>query len=163
MDFKTFLPDFEAIKKTDWAKPNLKVDTKDYTALALFAGAALMLIFVFLPWATYAVEDESVSRLGITTWYGIFAFICAAAAVVGVLYNHTKLALCAAVLALLFGILGVAIVPDMTYEGTTVTGEKIKELVEKNSKASLSHLGAYLYLVASVVTGAAAYLKITKK
>lgn len=163
MDFKTFLPDFEAIKKTDWAKPNLKVDTKDYTALALFAGAALMLIFVFLPWATYADQVDSVSRLGITTWYGIFAFICAAAAVVGVLYNHTELALCAAVLALLFGILGVAIVPEMTYEGKTLTSERIKEALEKNSKASLTHWGAYLYLVASVVTGAAAYLKITKK
>lgn len=163
MDFKTFLPDFEAIKKTDWAKPNLKVDTKDYTALALFAGAALMLIFVFLPWATYADQVGSVSRLGITTWYGIFAFICAAAAVVGVLYNHTELALCAAVLALLFGILGVAIVPEMTYEGKTLTSERIKEALEKNSKASLTHWGAYLYLVASVVTGAAAYLKITKK
>ena len=163
MDFKTLLPDFEAIKKTDWAKPNLKVDTKDYTALALFAGAALMLIFVFLPWATYADQVDSVSRLGITTWYGIFAFICAAAAVVGVLYNHTELALCAAVLALLFGILGVAIVPEMTYEGKTLTSERIKEALEKNSKASLTHWGAYLYLVASVVTGAAAYLKITKK
>ena len=164
MDFKTFLPDFDAIKKTDWAKPNLKVDTKDYTGLALFAGAALMLVFVFLPWATYAYGDDSVSRLGITTWYGIFAFICAAAAVVGVLYNHTKLALCAAVLALLFGILGVAIVPDMTYEGKTFTGKEIKDAVEASKgKASLTHLGAYLYLVASVVTGAAAYLKVTKK
>jgi glucan phosphoethanolaminetransferase (alkaline phosphatase superfamily) len=163
MDFKTFLPDFNAVAKTNWAKPQLKIDTKDPIGLALLGGAVLMLIFVFLPWTTVTNNGESVSKLGIVNWFGIFAFLCAAVAVAGVLYNHTELAFCAAVLAVLFGILGAVIVPDITENGITLTGEKIKKMVEANSKASISHWGAYLYLVASVVTGAAAYLKITKK
>jgi hypothetical protein len=55
MDLKTLLPDFNAIGKTDWSKPQL--DTKDKTNLLMFVGAALMVVFVFLSWikltATY--------------------------------------------------------------------------------------------------------------
>lgn len=162
MDFKTLLPDFEAIKKTDWAKPQLKVDTKDTMGLVMYAGAALMVIFTFFSWCTLTAGDASASKLGITTWYGIFAFICAAAAVVGVLYKHTTLTFTAATLGVLFAVLGIVLIPSLTFDGVTYNAEEIKELLKNNSKASLSHLGAILYLVATVAT-AAAYLKVTKK
>lgn len=166
MDFKTFLPDFDAVKKTDWGKPQLKVDTKDPIGLAFLAGAVLMVVFVFLPWITVtgssAAGSASVKTLGISTWYGVFAFLCGAVAVVGVLYKHTELAFCAAVLGVLFGVIGVIIEPavsgevsaDVSYGGMQASAK---------AKVTVSHLGAYLYLVATVVTGAAAYLKITKK
>ena len=48
--------------------------------LVMYAGAALMVIFTFLSWCTLTSGDASASKIGITTWYGIFAFICAAAA-----------------------------------------------------------------------------------
>ena len=46
MDYKEFVPDFEAVGKTDWSKP--EVDTNDTMSLLTLGGAALMLIFVFL-------------------------------------------------------------------------------------------------------------------
>lgn len=162
MDFKTFLPDFNAIGKTDWGKPNLKVDTKDPIAIALLAGAALMLIFVFTPWATYTAFGVSASKYGLVTWYGLFGLICALAAVVGVLYKHTELAFCAAVLGVIFGLIGAVMVPSFTIALVEVPAERIKAAVA-TGRASVGHWGAYLYLVATVVTGVAAYLKITKK
>lgn len=160
MDFKTLLPDFEAIKKTDWAKP--QVDTKDTMNLVMLGGAALMVIFTFLSWCTYSEKGESVSVLGITTWYGIFAFLCAAIALAGVLYKHTTLTFCAAVLGVLFGVLGMVLYSSYTIDGVTVDAKLVKEAVE-DGKCSVSHLGAILYLVATVATAGAAYLKITKK
>ena len=167
MDFKTLLPDFEAVKKTDWAKPQLKLDTKDYFGLAMRAGAVLMVVFVFLPWITVTVSGsaagasgsvEASKVLGIATWYGVFAFLCAVAAVVGVVYNHTELALCAAVLGVIFGLLGVIIEPAANVEASAEFGG-----IKATAKSTVGHLGAFLYLAATVVTAAAAYLKITKK
>ncbi len=160
MDFKTFLPDFEAIKKTDWAKP--EVDTKDTMNLVMLGGAALMVIFTFLSWCSFKEGAISCSKMGLATWYGIFAFLCALVAVAGVLYKHTTLTLCAAALGLVFGLLGVVMVPSISVGPLTMSGSDIKELA-KATGVTISHTGAILYLVAAVATGAAAYLKITKK
>lgn len=170
MDFNKLLPDFNAIGKTDWAKP--QVDTKDIMGLVALVGAALMLIFVFLPWCTMSAEGESVSRLGITTWYGIFGLLFALVACAGVLYKHYAVTLWAAVLGVIFGIIGWCVIPSFTVDGVTVTGDQIKAALEMAKLASafgakadimtLSHLGAILYLVASLVAGAGAFLKATK-
>ena len=172
MDFKTLVPDFNAIGKTDWGKPNL--DSKDTMGLVALVGAALMLVFVFLPWCTLSAEGETISRLGITTWYVIFGFIAALAAVAGAVYKHYSLTFCAAVLGLVFGVIGWCVVPSFTVEGVTVSGDMIKASIEAakmfggafGAKAadlpSLSHIGAILYLVASVGAGAGAFLKVTK-
>lgn len=171
MDFKQLLPDFNAIGKTDWAKP--QVDTKNTMSLVALVGAALMIVFVFLPWATLSAEGESINRLGITTWYGIFGLLFALVACAGVLYKHYSLTFCAAVFGVVFGIIGGCVVPSFTVDGVTVSGDLIKaglEMAEAasafGSKAdlpSLTHLGALLYLVASLVAGVGAYLKIAKK
>ena len=170
MDFKTFLPDFEAIKKTDWAKP--QVDTKDKTNLLMFVGAALMVVFVFFPWIKLsAVQFGNTwegSDLGVTEWYGVFALLCGLAAVVGALYNHTTLAFTAAVLGLFFGLLGLLCFPEVTVkckgESDVISGaSEWEDVVKASTKTSISRLGTILYLVATAVTGAVAYLKITKK
>ena len=49
MDLNKFLPDSNAIRKTDWSKPDLNFDTKDPFRLIAAGGALLMIIFVFLP------------------------------------------------------------------------------------------------------------------
>lgn len=163
MDFKTLLPDFNAIGKTDWSKPS--VDTSNKLNLVTLGGAVLMLVFVFLPWAKVsALTVTLASKIGIVTWYGILGFIMALAALVGMLYKHVTLTFSAAVLGVVFGILGMVLCPSMTYEGTTLTGSEIKEMVDgAMGLMSLSHLGAILYTVAAVVTAVCAYLKITKK
>lgn len=177
MDFKTLLPDFNAIGKTDWAKPDFKIDTKDTFKLVALGGAALMLIFCFLPWISisatnhFGITGEG-SKLGITTWYGIFALIMALVAVVGMIYKHTSLTFCAAVLGIVFGLIGLLSFPEMTIK-SSVFGQTITETIKDKTEweegikymksSSLSHLGAILYMVAAVVTAAGAYLKITKK
>lgn len=154
MDLNALLPDFNAIGKTDWSKPEVKFDTKDVPGLAAIGGAALMLIFVFLPWCTVSWFGISESSLGITTWYGILGFIMALVAVAGVLYKHYSLTFCAAVVGVIFGIIGMIIVPDSSSAEV--------EMAEALGM-EISHIGAILYLVACVVAGAGAYLKITKK
>lgn len=152
MDFNKLLPDFNAIGKTDWAKP--QVDTKDLMGLVALVGAALMLIFVFLPWckATWLGQTGDV-YLGITTWYGILGFIMALVAVAGSLYKQYSFTFWAAVLGVLFGIIGMIVVPDSSAEELELA---------KMLGIKVSHVGAILYLVASLVAGAGAFLKATK-
>lgn len=165
MDFKTLLPDFNAIGKTEWGK--ISMDTKNPMNLVMALGAVLMVVFVFLSWSTLVVEDESYTKAGISTWYGVFALIMGLVALVGVLYNHTSLAFCAAVLGLVFGLMGVLIVPEMVIEGEVNSPDEIKDGIKTLKKmgldCELKHLGAILYMVASGVTAVVAYLKIAKK
>ena len=173
MDFKTLLPDFGAIGSTDWSKP--KFNTNNPLNLVVALGVILMIVFLFLPWCKVsAPEGDDVTRMGITTWYGIFACVMTVVAIVGVLYDYPALVLCASVLGLIFGLVGVLTVPSMTSNGETLTGEEIKEMIEDMRKLKrydlydgpipvISHLGAILYMVASGVTAVAAYLKIAKK
>lgn len=162
MDFKTLLPDFNAIGKTNWGKPELKVDTKDVYGLAVLAGAVLMLVFVFLPWVKVSVSffgmSESESVLGIATWYGILGFVVALIGMVGVLYKHYTLTFWASVLGVVAGCIGIAAVSSATSElglGDLGFGDM--------AGVKISSIGAILYLVASVVAGAGAFLKLTKK
>jgi hypothetical protein len=175
MDFSNFLPDFNAIGKTNWSKPDLNFDTKDSFRLIALGGAILMVIFVFLPWCTYELKDYSTSRLGITTWYGIFGFLLAVVAVCGVLYKHYSLTFTASVLGIIIAIIGMTAVPSLIMHDKLIPGTAVKALVaEMEYKAAkygsrnydvptLSHIGAILYLVATLVAGVGAYLKITKK
>lgn len=154
MDLNALLPDFSAIGKTDWSKTEVKFDTKDVPGLAAIGGAALMLIFVFLPWckATWLGQTGDV-HLGITTWYGILGFIMALVAVAGSLYKQYSITFWAAVLGVLFGVIGMIVVPDASAEELELA---------KMLGIEVSHVGAILYLVACLVAGAGAFLKVTK-
>ena len=113
-----------------------------------------MLIFVFLPWckATWLGQTGDV-YLGITTWYGILGFIMALVAVAGSLYKQYSFTFWAAVLGVLFGIIGMIVVPDTSAEELEMA---------KMLGVEVSHVGAILYFVASLVAGAGAFLKVTK-
>ena len=153
MSFQKLIPDFNAIGKTDWSKP--EVDTKDTFNLVSFAGAALMVVFVFLPWCKASWGGiTGDSYLGITTWYGIFGLIMALASVVGVLYKQYQLTFCAALLGIVFGIIGMVVVPDASAEELEIA---------KALGIEISHIGAVLYLIASVVAAVGSYLKIAQK
>lgn len=173
MDFKTLLPDFEAIKKTDWKKP--QVDTKNTKKLAMLICAGLMLVFVFFAWLKLSCSSGNITwegaKMGIATWYGFFAFLCAVVAVAGCVYNHTTLTFCAAVLGILFALIGLMSFPEITisctYNGKTET-EVIKDVDQWENGAKMfktatkSYIGAGLYLFASIGTAVLAFLNIKK-
>ena len=161
MDFKKLIPDFNALKNVNWAKP--EVDTKNTLGLAGLVAAGLMAIFVFLPWFGILFIDRS----GITLWYGILGFIFALVAVAGVLYKQHGLTFCASVGGILMGLLGLICYASLTYEGQTQSAEEIKNMVEEASKHGadipISRIGAILYFVAALASAAVAYFTINKK
>ena len=178
MDFKTLIPDFNAVAKTDWAKPH--IDTKDKNWLVVAGLVLLMVVFVFLPWQTFSTTAEgmtqSASRLGITTWFGILGLVCALVAAYGVLYKSLQFVFCGAVLAAVMSLIGWLSIVDMTVGGVTMPAEAIKfadqaaEMASAVSsafgggkiEASVGHIGAILSLVASLATAVVSFLQIKK-
>lgn len=163
MDFKKLVPDFNALKSVNWAKP--EVDTKDKLGFAGLVAAGVMVVFVFLPWIGISVDvffaEISASSLGITTWYGILGFIFALVAVAGALYKQHALTFCASACGVLMGILGLVCYASITYEGVTMTADEVKLAAEAG--ADVSRIGAILYLVAALASAAVSYLVISKK
>ena len=169
MDYKKLIPDFSVIAKTDWAKPH--IDTKDKNWLILVGAALLMVIFVFLPWQTLTVGKVSSSTLGVATWYGILGLLSALVAVYGILYKHIQFVFCGAALAAVLGLMGMFLTTSCAYEGTTLTADQVKEFVKKGIdkemgetvKASISHIGAILFLLVSLALAAVSFLQIKKE
>ena len=91
------------------------------------------------------------------------------------LYNNYSLTFTAAVVGVIVAIIGMTVVPTIIMHGRPYTGSVIKAVIaDMEYKAArfgsrnfgvptLSHTGAILYLVATLVAGAGAFLKITKK
>lgn len=166
MDFNKLIPDFGSIGKTEWNKPCF--DTKDKFHIAGLACAALLVIFCFTPWFTFTATlgpvSESVSRLGISLWYGIFAFLGGAVALYGMLYKNYQFAFWGAVIALLMAFIGLFPVPSITDDGQTLDAYAVEKLLKEGKEIySSSRVGAILALIASAGVGACAFLKINEK
>lgn len=171
MDFKLLKPDFNALGKTDWAKP--QIDTKNIFALAGTIAAALMVVFVFCPW--FGVEagsltrslasemgesaDNTVTRLGITLWYGIIGLIAAVAALVGNLYNQKPLAFWGGVLGALMGLLGLFMYASLTKDGETIEADMLKLAVSTGVMDTI-RWGATLFFISSLVAAATAFANV---
>lgn len=102
-----FLPDSEALKKTDFRNPSFDKSNKKSVLLLLLSVA--MLVVVFIPWFCVGVEVEEVASVklrafGFQTWYGIVGGVLALIALAGALYRHLSLSFCASVAAVLVGI-----------------------------------------------------------
>lgn len=154
MNFKMLLPDFKAIGQTNWAKP--EVNFKDVMGLIALGGVATMLLCVFLPWCTVSFgtwRDPDV-YLGITTWYGIFAFLFTSAAAVALLYKHYALALWIIVTTLLFAVIGCFAIPG------DYTLRDLDWIIELGLD---SHIGAVLFLLSTLVAGVGAFFKAIGK
>lgn len=161
MDFKDLIPDFDAIKKTNWSQRQF--DKSNKLALVAMCAIVLMAILVFLPWfrISHEVGDvtTTLSRLGITTWYGIFAFIFTIVAAVGVLYNHRALAFWAAVICVILAIIGLVIVPSLSALGVTIKADVVKEMIKSGGEEiTVSRLFNVFYLIAAVVTAGCTYM-----
>lgn len=173
MSIKSLLPDFSAIAKTDWSK--LQLDTKDKLSLFALIGSIIMVVAVFRTWAGYNItlyrgDMISASVSGISTWYGVICLVCALAAIVGCLYNHPKLAFCAALVGLVFALFFGVGYPEAdlfpAFPGAwKVDGEASwKNLVTRpNVKLhSIDRGGHAMYVVFSIIVTILAYRKVKK-
>ena len=162
MDFKQFIPDFGAIAKTDWAKPQF--DPTNIVKLVGIIASSMMLLFVFCPWFGVSEDGESVVRLGITLWYGIFAFLTTTVIVVCFLYNHNALALLASLVCILFAIIGLLSWPDLNVEGMEMPGDLIKFGAKMarmaGEEVNIVRWGAIMYLLSALLTSAAAFANV---
>ncbi|MDE7129369.1 MAG: hypothetical protein K2O07_03505, partial [Alistipes sp.] len=152
-------------------------------ALAALCAGVLAIVFVFLPWCKYGM-NEAVSglasafgakaslsaNLGITLWYGILGFIFAAVAVAGTLYKQHALAFWAAILCVLMGLIGWVSLADCTIttesfgHSTTHTAgaDEIKESLDMGI-ATVNHIGAILFFFSGLVVAACSFLLATGK
>lgn len=162
MDFKKLIPDFGAIGTTEWGKP--KFDTKDMKWLVGFICAALVVVFAFFPaWFSYKPDGatEAATSMGISSWYGILAFIGAIVAVYGWLYERYQFAFWGGVIVLLFALIGLFMYPSLSENGVTIDSSMVKLLVE-HVPGTVARFGAILSLVAGALTAVCAYLKINE-
>lgn len=170
MDFKKLIPDFGAIGRTEWGKPY--VDTKNNAWLIMTCAAALMVVFVFIPWfsATQSGWGMTVTatRFGITTWYGILGLIFTLVALYGILYKQMQFVFWGAVLAVVMGLIGWLSMADVN---TTVLGVK-RELTVAEIKQDLQwdpnaytfgHIGAILFFFTSAALAVFSFLQINKE
>ena len=156
MDFKKLIPDFNALKSIDWLKP--EVNTKDILSIVALSLSGLMIIFIFLPWfgieATWHGDHEQCTRLGITIWYGVFAFIFTIIAGIAALYKQHSLAFCASVLCLLFGFIGLVSYTSLVMDDTYMTAAEIKSDIKIaemwGMQVNIIRYGAILYFIAAL-------------
>lgn len=171
MDFKKLIPDFQAVSKTDWAKPH--INTQNPMWLGMAGVAILMVIFVFLSWQTAAVTNgrnlvaPEVSAMGITMWYGVMGLIFTVVAIYGILYKQLQFTFCSSLLSALMGLIGWVTTQDTTF--VTKRGRAFVETAaelnvrETFGTATISHTGAMLFFFASLVLAAVAFLQIKKE
>lgn len=181
MNFNQLIPDFNALGKIDYRKP--VIEKNNTVALIALCAAALAVIFVFLPWCKYGMNDtvsgvasmfgakaSLSSNLGITLWYGILGFIFALVAVGGVLYKQYALAFWAAILCAIFGLIGWCSLADCSITasafGQTHTEDlpiaKMKKGIAEGS-VTVNHIGAILFFFSGLVTAACSFLLATGK
>lgn len=173
MDFKLLKPDFNALGKIEWAKP--QVDTKNIVALVGTIAAALMVVFVFCPWfglefsadvkamiRAYGESTADVTRSGITLWYGIIGLFAAIVALVGNLYNNKPFAFWGGAIGAVMGLFGLFMYASLTRNGDTESAESIKEMVKEGAGDTI-RWGAILYFVCSLVAAATAFISVNNE
>lgn len=181
MNFNQLIPDFSALGKIDYRKP--AVDKNNTLALIALCAAVLAVVFIFLPWCKYGMNDtisgiasmfgaksSMSSNLGITLWYGILGFIFALVAVVGVLYKQYALAFWAAVLCVIFGLVGWCSLADCATTASAfgqthtekIPAAEMKEGIAKG-RITVNHIGAILFFFSGLVTAACSFLLATGK
>jgi hypothetical protein len=137
--FTDMKPDFAALNKIDFGKPQIQTDNKMWLALAGCAVATL--IFCFFPsWLKYDLpsgfNDKAYNAFG--AWYGVIAFLGVLVAIFSVLYGQYKLAFWAGLVIAVMALLGFFLAPDA------------KELAaaKLSSRIDVLRWGAYLTFVA---------------
>lgn len=166
MDFKKLIPDFGAIGRTEWGKPY--VDKKNNAWLIMTCAAALMVVFVFIPWFSATETGWGISvtatRFGITTWYGILGLVFTLVALYGILYKQIQFVFWGAVLAVVMGLIGWLSMADVTVLGKEITVADIKEGLKWDPNAyTFGHIGAILFFFTSAALAVFSFLQINKE
>lgn len=166
MATNNFVPDFEAIKKIDFAKPS--IEKEDILVLIGTGLAILALIWAFIPWASVSVSafgmSESASALGITLWYGILYFICALVMMASYVYRQYNVALIAGGLCVLFAIIGLISDPTISANGESMKFSAAKAMQKGFFGAAItaSRLGNLFALLFSAGASVLAFMKVNK-
>jgi len=143
-----FLPDSEALKKTDFRNPSFDKSNKKSVLLLLLSVA--MLVVVFIPWFCVGVEVEDVASVklrafGFQTWYGIVGGVLALIALAGALYRHLSLSFCASLAAVLVGIYALNTYPAarLVYDIDGDIKKDLKSKVTDNDRRSRDYYDDY--------------------
>ena len=172
MDFKQFIPDFGAIAKTEWGKPQWGGKADIVKLIGVIAVGA-MLTFVLMPWFGLDYSDEILNkaimrhkvlpdlptRAGITTWCGFLGFTTAVAALFGFLYNHKAIAFWASAMCILFGFCGFFVYTNIDIPrslGGPMTKDEIKLWIELGNFETI-RWGAVMYFISALHATAAAF------
>ncbi|MBE6240366.1 MAG: hypothetical protein E7115_02545 [Bacteroidales bacterium] len=162
-----FLPDSEALKKTDFRNPSFDKSNKKSVLLLLLSVA--MLVVVFIPWFCVGVEVEDVASVklrafGFQTWYGIVGGVLALIALAGALYRHLSLSFCASLAAVLVGIYALNTYPAarLVYDIDGDIKKDLKSKVTDNDRRSRDYYDDYYddYYESEVSSGEKAMAKL---
>jgi hypothetical protein len=175
MDFKQFIPDFGAIAKTEWGKPQWG-GKQDVIKLIGIIATFAMLTFVLMPWFGVDYSDETLNvfimkgralpdlptRAGITTWCGFLGFTTAVAALFGFIYNHKAIALWASALCIFFGFCGFFVYTSLDFPrlDRNICGEMSKDEIKFMLDLGVLETvrwGAVMYFIAALHATAAAF------
>lgn len=158
MEFNRLIPDLNALRHTDWSKPQF--DTKNILFWSSIGTVALMAIFTLLPWfgthATLFRETETTTRLGITTWYGFLGLVFALTTGGATLYKQYGLAFCTSALCLIMGLLGLVCYTSLTKSGDTLDVEEVRRGIHLvkglGGTVKIIRIGAVLYFLTALVS-----------
>ena len=158
MEFNRLIPDLNALRHTDWSKPQF--DTKNILFWVSIGTVALMAIFTLLPWfGTHARlfgETETATRLGITTWYGFMGLVFALTTGGATLYKQYGLAFCTSALCVLMGLLGLVCYTSLTNGGDTLDVEEVRRSIHLvkglGGTVKIVRIGAVLYTLSALLS-----------
>jgi hypothetical protein len=156
--FTGMKPDFAALSKIDFSKPQIQKDNKMWLALAGCAVAAL--IFCFFPsWISVTAEGYGVSHTETVSifdvWYGIIGFIAILLAILFVLLGQYKFAVWAGLVIAAMAFFGIIDKPDGYDEAMEIVNAF-------GIDVNVSRWGAILSLVAGLGVSFGSY-KLTKE
>lgn len=107
MDPKGLIPNINAIRNTDWTKPQF--DKRNVLVYPIFFAILLALISLLFKWFKIEIsgyDDDPIeaSRRGITLWYALLGVFLIVVAGVSTLYNHNSIALWCSVICFFIAI-----------------------------------------------------------
>lgn len=136
-----FKTDFDALKSTDWKKP--EINFKNPLTIVLLGLLLTMTIVVFIPWFCVGVKADvagiegaiKLRAFGFNTWYGIIGLLAAVAAAAGVIYKHLPVTFWSSAVAVVMSIIALNSYPE----------SKLVVSVDKDTKKDLKEMWVEVY------------------
>ncbi len=171
---KRLIPNPKDLGSVNWGQPAIGKGNITNTVMVLLS--LLMAVSVFLPWFSWEyVADiseetaklESYTKLGITTLWGIFGFVVALVVLFGLLYKQYAATFWLSLVAALFGYFGTQYITgfEVNVNGDTyvVFEEELKMLQMKDEFIPVTHVGANIFMILSVLVAALSLASLYRK